>query len=80
MNKKKLMALTFDKIGDQGSPMTVVGGMRAYAEATKKCMPTVGNRYLVRLRYMDKKKGFMIFTPIRQLKPNEQVNEETDTK
>ncbi len=73
---KKLMALTFDRVGNQGSPMTVIDGMNAYAETTQNCVPTVGVRYLVRLRYIDRDKGFMIFTPIRSLEPNEEVDEE----
>lgn len=74
--KKKLMSLLFDKIGDSGSPMTIVDGMRAYAEPTQQCMPTVGGRYLVRLRFINREKGFMIFTPIREIEPDEQVDEE----
>ncbi len=74
--KKKLMSLTFDMVGDRGSPMTIIDGMNAYAETTQNCVPTVGVRYLVRLRYIDRDKGFMIFTPIRPLEPDEEVDEE----
>jgi len=67
--KKKITIVTFDKIGNRGSPMTIINGLKAYAETTHNCIPYVGGRYVVKLRYMDREKGFMIFTPIEEVPP-----------